>query len=419
MEFWNEIMLTLGRNKWRSLMTMFGVFWGIWMLIVLTGLGQGISNGILPGIDRMPTNVAFFFPRNTTMPYRGLQEGRFWQLDTDDIEAVAQRLASKVEDVGAMVFSNEATFTRGENHGDFSMRGVLPSFRNTQPLKMLFGRFINSVDIAERRKVCVIGEDIYTTLFPDRVNPCGTYIQVGSLYFMVVGVVRQTSERMSIGGDLRKAAVAPLSTVQQAYNRGRTVDLFTVQFADGYLAADYQDEVQALLKQRHLVSPDDKGAMHVFNMQQMLMQVKAIFFGINALLWIVGMGMLFAGLVGISNIVLITVKERTQEIGVRRALGAKPRTILIQIMSESVVLTLAAGIVGLVLGVWTLAGLDAAMPPPDTPSRGPSFAIVDPAVSFTFTVGALIIIIIGGLLAGLAPAMRAMRIKAIEALRDE
>ncbi|MCF0184576.1 MAG: ABC transporter permease [Bacteroidaceae bacterium] len=419
MEFWKEIMVTLGRNKWRSLMTMFGVFWGIWMLIVLTGVGNGISNSVLPGFDRMPTNVAFFFPNATTMPYRGLQEGRSWRFDMSDLEAVRHRLGGKVKAVGGVVFTFGANFTRGENHGSFGINGILPTYRDTQPMEMVYGRFINGVDVAERRKVCVIGEDIYTSLFPEGGDPCGMYVQAGSLYYMVIGVVRQPSARMQMGGNLRTTALLPMTTVQQAYYRGHDVDDLIVQFKDDYLASDYQDEVQLLLKQRHLVSPDDKGALFVFNMQEMLLQVRAIFFGINALLWIVGMGMLFAGLVGISNIVLVTVKERTQEIGVRRAIGASPRVILMQIMSESVVLTCAAGVCGLVLGVWALEGLSAMMPDTPPEMRGPQLTLVDPSVSFAFTVGALAIIVAGGLLAGLAPAMRAMKIKAIDALRDE
>lgn len=413
-DLWQEILLTITRNKWRSLMTAFGVFWGILMLIILVGCGIGLNKGMSRNIQGVPSNSIFMGASRTSIPYKGFRKDRRWTMNNDDVAYVRQQLGKKGRYISSINWAGTHTTSYGSQSGEYQIAGITPAYYYSTPQKILYGRYINDIDLKERRKVCVIGQKVYENLFSDQTDPCGRLIKAGSIYYTIVGVVKATSE-MTIGIDVNQALLLPLPTEQLAYRQHNTVDMLLVTLHDEYDATQEQKQIELWVKERHFIHPDDPSAMWVFNLSEMLGSFQALFLGIGILIWIVGAGTLLAGLIGISNIMLVTVKERTQEIGIRRALGAKPFSILSQIMAESILLTGAAGICGLLLGVWILAaignGLDS------NPSEGSMF--MAPQIPFSVGLIALTILVAGGLLAGWMPARRAMKIKAIEALRDE
>lgn len=415
-ELWQEIWQTIRRNKWRSLMTAFGVFWGILMLVTLVGLGQGVFNGIASSIKNIPGNSIILGGGYTSMPYKGLGRDRSITMENEDLDLLRTSLGKRARFITPMNSSGTYTANVGEQYMDCSLVGTTPSYLYVIPSQMLYGRYLNEVDLHERRKVCVIGRQVYETLYPQGGDPCGQLIKVGDIYYTVVGVVKKLTSMINLGADVDKSLAVPFPTAQLSYGQGNSVYMTIVTLHDQYPAKEWEERILGVLKERHLVHPDDKQAFWYFNMAEIISMFGNLFLGINILLWIVGCGSLFAGLIGISNIMLVTVKERTQEIGIRRALGAKPITILTQILSESLVLTVAAGLTGLMLGVWILqlVGTVVAANP-----LGNGFPMQDPQIDFTVAVSALIVIILGGLLAGWMPAKRAMKIRAIEALREE
>lgn len=416
-ELWQEIWQTIRRNKWRSLMTAFGVFWGILMLVLLVGLGHGVFNGIASAFEQIPGNSIIFGGGYTSMPYRGLGIDRSIEVENEDLDILRSSFATQVRYVTPMNNAGSKTCNVGEENMDCSLIGTTSSFLYVIPQQMLYGRYINAVDQHERRKVCVIGRQVYETLFPKGGDPCGQLVKVGDIYYTVVGVVKKLTGMINIGADVDKSLTLPFTTAQLSYGQGNRVYTTVVTMQDAYPAKTWEPRILATVKEHHLVHPDDKSALWSFNLSEIISMVGNLFLGINILLWIVGCGSLLAGLIGISNIMLVTVKERTQEIGIRRALGARPLTILTQILCESLVLTAAAGLTGLMLGVWILqlVGLITAA----APSTGDGFTISDPQIGFSVALSALAVIIVGGLLAGWMPARRAMKIRAIEALREE
>lgn len=415
MELWNEILQTISRNKWRSLMTAFGVFWGLLMLILLVGTGLGISNGITSGLTVIPSNSIFMGGGRTSKAYKGFGKDRQIGVDNQDLEIIRTNLGDRCRYLTPMTFAGSKIVNFHEENGSFSVVATLPGYYFAVPQQLIFGRYLNDIDTQERRKVCVIGQKVYDTLFPNGDDPCGKTIQVGNIYFTVVGVAKKLSEMVNIGADVDESVIVPLGTGQLAYNMPNQVHVLCITLHDKYKIADWQDRILGWVKEHHYVHPDDKSAFFSLNLSEIIGTFTNLFLGIGILIWIVGVGSLLAGIIGISNIMLVTVKERTQEIGIRRALGAKPRSIMLQILSESLVLTLAAGLTGLVLGVWILqlAGIIIKANPND------SGLTIDPQIPFSVAFASLMILVIGGLFAGWMPARRAMRIKAIEALGEE
>lgn len=414
-ELWNEIWQTIRRNKWRSLMTAFGVFWGILMLVTLVGLGNGVFNGIASSIKSIPSNSVILGGGYTSMPYKGLGRDRSIQMENEDLDLLHSSLGERVKYVTPVNSSGSSTVNVGEENMDCSLVGTTSSYLYVIPSQVMYGRYLNEIDQLERRKVCVIGRQVYETLFPQGGDPCGQLVKVGEVYYTVVGVVRKLTSVINLGADVDKSLALPFTTAQLAYGQGNNVYMTIVTMHDAYPAEEWEDRILAVLKERHLVHPDDKQAFWSFNLAEIISMFGNLFLGINILLWIVGCGSLFAGLIGISNIMLVTVKERTQEIGIRRALGAKPLTILTQILAESLVLTTAAGVTGLMLGIWILRLVGTIL------EANPleNFPLYDPQIGFAVAISAFLVIVMGGLLAGWMPAKRAMKIKAIEALREE
>lgn len=417
LDTWQEIWLTITRNKSRSLLTAFGVFWGVFMLVVMAGFGVGIRHGIMDGVEHFEANSAFFFSESTSEPYKGFQRGRVWFMDMSDYEAVKHQYADKIKYMSGVMFggSSPNNVVRLDKFGSFSIMGFSPDYNLINPSRILQGRFINDIDIREYRKVCVIGKRILNDLYAPGEEVIGSLLRVNGIYYTVVGVSEAVSKNINVFGDPEEMINLPFTTLQQAQNQGDKVHCIALAAKPSVNIVELEEDVKMLLKNRNSIAPTDPKAVGSFNAKKIFDIFQALIIGINALIWIVGLGTLLAGVVGVSNIMLVTVRERTQEIGVRRALGASPFTILKQIMSESLVLTFLAGIFGIVLGVGVLAIVSqilAANPSDKMP-------LSNPQISFGIAIAALMVIVVAGLVAGWLPSKRALQIKAIDALRDE
>ena len=419
LDTWQEIWLTITRNKSRSLLTAFGVFWGVFMLVVMAGFGVGIRHGIMDGVEHFEANSAFFFTDATSEPYKGFQRGRTWNMTMSDYEAIKHQYADRIKYMSGIMFGERGGSTnnvvRLDKFGSFSVMGFSPDYNRINPSRILQGRFINDIDEREYRKVCVIGKRVVNDLYGPNEEVIGSLIRVNGIYYTVVGVCEAVSKNINVFGDPEELVNLPFTTLQRAQNEGDKVHSIALAAKPSVNIADLEEEVKMFLKKRNSIAPTDAKAVGSFNAKKIFDLFQALIIGINALIWIVGLGTLLAGVVGVSNIMLVTVRERTQEIGVRRALGASPFTILKQIMSESLVLTFLAGIFGIVLGVGVLAVVSQIMAA--NPSE--NMPLSNPQISFGIAIAALLVIVVAGLFAGWLPSKRALQIKAIDALRDE
>ena len=409
---WQEIWLTITHNKLRSFLTAFGVFWGMFMLVVMVGAGVALQRGMSSQIEGFATNSCFVWEQQTSEPYKGFKKGRNWNLENSDIPLLINKIP-EIQYLAPVLFGGGGTnnVTRNDKAGSYGVKGNYPSYNLIDESKMVYGRYINDIDIVEMRKVCVIGERVYQVLFPKDEDPIGKSIQVNGIYFQVVGVARHTSD-VNIGGNAEESVVLPFSTMQQAFNQGNKVHFMAVTAKPGIKVKVIEDKIHEVLKAKHNIAPNDKKANGGFNIEDQFNMFLYLGIGIAVLIWVVGLGTLFAGAIGVSNIMLVTVRERTREIGIRRALGATPRNIIAQILSESIILTLIAGIAGLMVGVGLLSLVGMAL------SHGDQF-FKDPQISFSVAIAAFFILLIIGTLAGFIPANRAMNIKPIEAIREE
>ncbi|MCQ2145546.1 MAG: ABC transporter permease [Bacteroidales bacterium] len=403
---YREVFDTLTRNKSRSLLTGFGVFWGLFMLLFMLGGGQGVKAKLMSNFEGFATNSTFLFASETTKPYKGMQEGRTWNLTVKDIERL-KIMVPELEVVTPTIAVWGGNAVNGELSASCSIKGVRPEYSRIETPDLRYGRYINSVDEANARKVCVVGKKIYETLFPDGGDPCGTFIQVGSSYYQIVGV-DNNSGNISINGSADETVSIPLTLAQQIYHRGENVDLICMIGKDGVKMSSLEKRIRKIIAREHLFDETDKPAVFVLNAEEIFTLVDNIFRGVDMLIWLIGLGTLLAGAIGVSNIMMVTVKERTVEIGIRRAIGATPSDILGQIMSESVLLTMVSGLASIVFTVGILAMVEAGV------NDGTPFQI-----SFGLAVGAALLLTVLGLAAGLAPAMRAMHIKPVDAMRDE
>lgn len=407
---WEEIIVTITRNKTRSFLTAFGIFWGIFMLVALMGGSQDIQEMMASNFAGFATNSGFTGSNQTSKAYKGFRKGRYWQLELNDIERIRQAIP-EIEILSPVnsKWGIKATYDKNES-SSCSMKGVYPEYAEIETPTLTFGRFINHIDIKEQRKVCVIGKQIYENLFPDGSNPCGKFINANGVYYQVIGV-NTSSGNMSVNGWPPTTIVIPFSTMQQSYNFGNNIELLCYTAHPGNSIKNIQARIESVLKKAHLIHPDDKQAILNVDAEALFSMVDNLFKGINILSWMVGLGTLLAGAIGVSNIMMVTVKERTSEIGIRRAIGAKPHDIMSQILSESMVLTSLAGMAGISFAVLILQMLELGTAQSETPGHF--------QISFWTAIGACIILLIMGMLAGLAPAYRAMAIKPIEAIRDE
>jgi len=416
---WQQIYSVLKNNKVRTFLTAFGVFWGIFMLMIMLGAGAGLKNGITAGVGDFATNSFFMWTQRTTVSYKGFPKGRYYNFKTSDIKAISDNvpgveyIAPKLQ--AGSYQGGDNNIVRGLRSGAFTINGDYPDFNKIDPVAMIQGRFINNLDVNENRKVAAIGRRVKEELFDEDEDPIGQYIRINGVYFQVIGVFKPLNPNISFGGDKERSVVVPFSTFQQVYNYGDVVGFFAITAKSGTSVTEVEEATINLIKRRHNIAPDDERAVGHVNIEKEYKKMMGLFTGIDVLIWIVGIGTLLAGVIGVSNIMLIVVRERTKEIGVQRAIGATPANIISQIITESATLTLLAGYVGLVIGVLLVEGLNFAIE-----SGGAEEQMFrHPEIDFNIAIAALLILVLFGMLAGILPAKRAVNIKPIEALRDE
>ena len=411
LDTYKEILDTITRNKSRSLLTGFGVFWGVFMLIALIGGGQGLKEILQNNFAGFATNTAIIWAQNTTKPYKGFNKGRTWHMDMNDLQRLHQQVP-ELDVITPLLFSGRKSIVYGDKTFSGSTQGVNADYAKVSTPKIFYGRYINEMDVKEQRKVCVIGKQIYTNLFPSGGDPCGKTVRIDSSYYQVVGVDYRSGNGVNFGGSADETITLPQSVLRTAYNRGNAVDLIAVTGRPGVVMSTLSDRLRGCIARAHNVAPNDDKALMVFNTEVLFQMLDNLFKGVNFLIWLVGIGTLLAGAIGVSNIMMVTVKERTTEIGIRRAIGATPKMILSQIISESIILTLVAGMSGILFGVFILQMLEM------TNTKDGILTAHFQVNFWTAITSALIICILGGL-AGLAPAWRAMSIKPVDAMRDE
>lgn len=404
----------------RSFMTAFGVFWGIFMLIIMSGAGKALENGVMDGIKAFASNSAFFWTERTSVPYKGFQRGRNWLYNNNDIEYIKTNIKD-VEYISPRLFGPNANSgdntIRGKKTGAFNIYGENPEFFKIDPWTPLQGRLINEIDVLQSRKVINIGERVVEVMFDEGEDPIGQYLKINGVYFQVVGVIKGETRVNINGGRKTETIFMPFSTMQKTYNFGDDVHFFSITSKPGVPVSRVETRLKELLKNRHSIAPDDLQAVSSFNIELEWKKYMGLFTGIQLLTWIVGIGTLMAGVIGVSNIMLVIIKERTQEIGIQRAIGATPGKVILHIVAESVFLTVMAGYIGLALGVGLLELLNMAL---ESSAGNPDDIFFrHPEVSFQMAIGALTVLVVSGIFAGLIPARRAVSIKPIDALRDE
>ena len=397
---------SLTRNRRRTILTGFGVFWGLFMLLFMIGGGQGIKEMLEQNFNGFASNTMILISSNTSKPYKGLPEGRYWNLNRTDIDRL-KMMFPELEVVSPMISGWSNSVEYGDKSCNAGIKGVNADYCKIEIPQLRYGRYLNETDLQMQRKVCVIGKRIYKELFPEGGDPCGKFIKMGDIYLQVIGVDYNTNN-ISINSSASYSLMIPATLAATLYNRGNTVDIICVSGKSGIRMSSLEDRVRRVIARQHNFDPEDTEAMQLLNTEQIFMIVDNLFRGLNFLIWLVGIGTLLAGCIGVSNIMMVTVKERTVEIGIRRAIGAMPGEILTQIIAESVALTLAAGSAGIVFAVFLLGIFEKA--------TGGSAAFQIP---FNTAMLATMMLAVLGALAGLAPALRAMAVKPVDAMRDE
>ena len=411
---YREILDTITRNKARSFLTGFGVFWGVFMLVALMGGGQGLKEMLEKNFEGFAQNTAMIWAQQTTKPYKGFRKGRWWAMEYKDIERLRRRVP-ELDAIAPVLFAawgRSSTAYYGDQKSSPRIQGVTPEYADIVAPRMYYGRYINEMDMRDHRKVCVLGKKIYKELFKEGGDPCGKTIRIDSTYYEVVGVDYNASGGMNFNGRAEEKITLPLTLVQQTYNRGNEVDLIAVTGRKGVVMSKITPRIRETIARAHYVDPTDEQGAMVFNTEVLFQMLDNLFRGVNFLIWLVGLGTLLAGAIGVSNIMMVTVRERTTEIGIRRAIGATPRMILSQIISESILLTLVAGMSGILFGVMILQMLELA-------NTEDGILTAHFQVSFWTAIFCAFVVSSLGVLAGLAPAARAMSIKPVDAMRDE
>jgi putative ABC transport system permease protein len=405
---WQEIYSSIRKNKMRTGITIIGVMWGIFLLVVLLGAAKGVENNFNKLFGSFATNSVFVWAQSTSKPFKGFQEGKGLTLKMSDLE----NIKNEIEGLEFVVprHQTQAMAINNFKSGTFGIFGDYPELDKVQKKDLVYGRFINDNDIKDKKKVCVIEEEIYKQLFDKDVYPIGAYIKINSINYKVVGMYKQG--QVGSGGPQGNIHI-PFTTFQQVYNRGNTIGWMMITGKPEYDIVQIEADVKLLLRNLHKVHPKDERAFGSFNLGKMMDQVTGFLTGMQFLTWFVGIATLIAGVFAIGNILLITVKERTKEIGIRRALGAKPWEIKRQIILESVFLTSIAGALGIISGGLVLMLIDA------TIGSGPEASLTNPTVDIPVVVIAAITLVVLGTLIGMIPAQTAVSIRPIEALREE
>ncbi len=408
---WQEILYALKENKLRTFMTAFGIFWGILMLMIMLGAGTGLQNGIKRNFGEHALNSCFIYTRPTTLPYKGFKKGREYNFELKDIELLKRQIP-EIALIAPRYYQGNSTVSRNKKSEGFTILGDYPEYNRIDPSNILQGRYINQKDIDERRKVIDIGQRVKEVLYEPSENPIGTYLKINGVYFEVIGVM---SSKKSGGqsAEENKWITMPLTTMQKSFNLGGILGWFMLTTKPNVPVKYIEDKSISVLKAAHYVNPDDNDAVGHGNIEEMSKNINGLFLGIQILIWIVGLGTLFAGVVGVSNIMLVVVRERTQEIGIQRAIGATPWNIITQLVMESVMLVSMAGYLGLFAGIGLVELINSAI------SGQVIEAFSNPQISLKVAFSALIIMIICGLLAAIIPARKAVSMKPIDAIRSE
>tara|TARA_R110002051_G_scaffold286905_1_gene349564 strand:- start:6220 stop:7473 length:1254 start_codon:yes stop_codon:yes gene_type:complete len=411
---WKEIMEVLSSNVFRTLATSFGVGWGVFILIILLAAGKGLENGIRADFGDIATNTMFMWSRNTTIPYKGLPKGRTFSFKMEDVQAIKDnvpnlRFISPRNQLGG--FGGINNVVRGLKTGAFNVYGDYPQIIRQEPMTITVGRFINQNDIEENRKVAVIGDGVKNELYGKDEDVLGTYVKIQGVNFMVVGTYKKKSNN---GEEGQKEIFVPFTAFSQAFNMGDDVGRMAITAQDGSSISDLKEKILSIVKENRKIHPDDKRAVGYFDLYEQFNRVESLFGALRWVAYFVGVLVLLSGIIGVSNIMLIVIKERTKEIGIRRALGEAPWSIKKQILMESIFLTIISGMVGIIFGAAFIYGVNAVLD-----SVGPVDMFVNPSVSLGVVVSALVILIFSGLLAGFIPAQSAIKIRPIEALRTE
>lgn len=415
---WAEIIEALSSNWFRTVLTAFGVLWGIFILVILLAAGNGLENGITQGFNGMATNSMFMWAQTASQPYKGLPKGRRYNFKTDDVAAIKQnvhglRFVSPRNQLGGFRGSNNVV--RGLETGAFNVYGDYPEIIQQQPMDITSGRFINYSDIKEKRKIAIIGSGVREALYKEGETVVGSYIKISGVNFLVVGTYKKKGSNNGDAEEEQKEIFVPFTAFSQAFNMGDVVGWMAITAQDGFSITKLKDQIFNVVKTRHTINPADDRAVGNFDLYEKYSQLNGLFTALNFVAYFVGILVLLSGVIGISNIMLIVVKERTKEIGIRRALGATPGAIRSQILLESVFLTIISGMVGIILATGVLAAVNYKLNSMDTSDM----MFINPSVNIGVVAVALAILIISGLLAGLIPAQNAIRVKPVEALRTE
>ena len=412
---WKEIIEVLSNNVLRTIATAFGVGWGIFILIILLAAGKGLENGIRLNFNGVATNTMFVWTETTSMAYEGLPEGRKFNFKLEDVELLRQNVPELriISPRNSLRQSEGDNVIRGTESGQYRVFGDYPDIIEQRPIYIAKGRFVNYKDIKDKGKVIVIGDGIRKDLYDKEEEVLGTYIKVSGINFMVVGVYK---EKTSNGGgeNSEREIYMPFTTFSQAYNRSDNVGWMALTAKDGSSISELNETILSVVKKSRKIHPDDERAIGFFDLYNEYNRVESLFGALRFIAYFVGVLILLSGIIGVSNIMLIVIKERTKEIGIRRALGENPWSIRLQILMESIFLTIVSGMMGIIFGALSIYGINSLLD-----SVGPVDMFLNPSVSVSVVLGALVILIVSGLLAGFIPANSAIKVRPIEALRTE
>jgi len=411
---WQEIFNTISKNKLRTFLTALGVFWGIFMLVVLMGAGTGFQNGVLAMFGGHAKNSMYVWTNPTTMPYDGLQSGRYNPITNEDIKAIENDLEDILEYMSPRLYVPSGEVSYLDKKRAYDVRGDTPHLLKIDAFNLKEGRFLNQKDMVDKRKTVVIGKAVSEHFFgkgEDRVEPIGQFIKIQGIDYLVVGIVASDRRGQQAAED-DKSIFMPLTTAQQITNQQDRIGWFVCTINKEYPVLVAENRIKTLLKKRHRVHPEDPRGVGTENVQEQLKEMMNLFNGISFLVWFVGIGSLLFGVIGVGNIMLIIVKDRTKEIGIRKALGATPRSIVSMILLESVFITTLAGYLGLVVSIGVVylmklaAGTDVQF-------------FTNPQINMQVSIGALVALVIAGALTGLVPALQAANVNPVIALKDE
>lgn len=400
-----EIADALTRNKRRSILTGFGIFWGLFMLLFLVGGGQGLKVLLMKNFEGFATNSMIIVAQPTSKPYKGFEEGRYWNLTYNDVDRL-KTLFPELSIVTPQITMWGKSVSYNGRSINGHVKGVEDIYRHIEEPVLKYGRFLSKADIQQKRNVCVIGKQIYQQLFPEGGNPCGQFIDMGGIYYQIVGV-DFSSSNISLSGSKSESVIVPITVLRDVLNYGNVVELICVLAHDGIKLSGLEPRIRQAFAHEHFFDCQDESALMLLDAARIFGIIDTLFRGLNILIWIIGVGTLLAGAIGVSNIMLVVVRERTIEIGIRRAIGATPNDILSQIIIEGLALTMMAGMLSVIFSVSILQLIE-------TVSHSQSFQI-----TIGTAISSLVLLTIVGLLASIAPAYRAMHIKPVDAMRDE